>query len=144
MSHILLGTENRGEAEAQELAASLREQLEADPTRFDAFVMEYSDDPVKENNDGRYAEMRRGMMVRSFEKAAFALEQPGQISRAGQDRVRLSHHSPQRPIRRRVAGVQRGQGAGGGRARQRYLDSYRAELPDQDPVRPGGDTGWRG
>jgi len=125
VSHILLGTENRGEAEARELAASLREQLEADPTRFDAFVMEYSDDPVKENNGGRYADMRRGMMVRSFEKAAFALDQPGQISQPvkteyGYHIIRLNARTGDEL--QEYSAVKEQAVA---RAEQRYLDSYR-------------------
>lgn len=80
VSHILLGTENRGEAEARELADALFAQLQEDPERFERMVLEYSDDPVKQNNGGRYRDMRRGMMVKAFEKAAFALEQAGEIS----------------------------------------------------------------
>jgi parvulin-like peptidyl-prolyl isomerase len=80
ISHILLGTENRGVGEAKELAAKLYEELQKDPAKFDAFVREYSDDPVKENNGGRYVDMRRGMMVKPFEDAAFALQQVGEIS----------------------------------------------------------------
>ena len=125
VSHILLGTENRGEAEARELAASLREQLEADPTRFDAFVMEYSDDPIKENNGGRYADMRRGMMVKSFEKAAFALDQPGQISQPvkteyGYHIIRLNARTGDEL--QDYSAVKEQAVA---RAEQRYLDSYR-------------------
>ena len=80
VSHILLGTENRGEAEAQKLAQDLYAQLQEDPSRFDQLVLEYSDDPVKQNNGGRYRDMRRGMMVRAFEKAAFGLKEAGEIS----------------------------------------------------------------
>ena len=125
VSHILLGTENRGEAEARDLAESLRQQLETDPTRFDAFVMEYSDDPVKENNGGRYADMRRGMMVKSFEKAAFALDQPGQISQPvkteyGYHIIRLNARTGDEL--QEYSAVKEQAVA---RAEQRYLDSYR-------------------
>lgn len=125
VSHILLGTENRSEVEARELAASLREQLESDPTRFDAFVMEYSDDPVKENNGGRYPEMERGMMVKSFEKAAFALDQPGQISQPvkteyGYHIIRLNARSGNEL--QEYSAVKEQAVA---RAERSYLDSYR-------------------
>jgi len=80
ISHILLGTETRGEAEARDLAQSLRAQLAENPALFEDFVKEYSDDPVKENNGGRYADMHRGMMVKPFEKAAFDLQEPGDMS----------------------------------------------------------------
>jgi parvulin-like peptidyl-prolyl isomerase len=42
--------------------------------------MEFSDDPSKINNGGRYREMRRGMMAKPFEDAALELQEPGQLS----------------------------------------------------------------
>ena len=81
ISHILLGTEERSGQEAEVLAGTLRAQLAEDPSAFDALVMEYSDDPAKSANAGRYPEMSSGQMVESFELAAFALEQDGEISR---------------------------------------------------------------
>jgi len=80
VSHILIGTSSRTDAEARELAASLEVRLRNDPGEFDALVMEYSDDPAKLNNEGRYRDMRRGMMVKPFEDAAFKLEKAGEIS----------------------------------------------------------------
>jgi len=80
VSHILIGTEERPLQEAETLAATLSAQLDEDPSRFDTLVMEYSDDPSKSVNAGRFPEMKRGQMVMSFESAAFALEQDGQIS----------------------------------------------------------------
>lgn len=80
VSHILLSSESRGAEEALELARSLREQVLAEPTIFDSLIMEYSDDPSKNANSGRFPNMQRGQMVREFEAAAFALNAPGQIS----------------------------------------------------------------
>jgi peptidyl-prolyl cis-trans isomerase C len=80
VSHILIGTEERSLQDAEVLAGQLRAQLEDDPASFDALVMEYSDDPSKSVNAGRFPEMKRGQMVMSFESAAFALEQDGQIA----------------------------------------------------------------
>lgn len=80
VSHILIGTEDRTVAEARALADSLAIQLQSNPDAFDGFVEQYSDDPAKINNGGRYREMQRGMMAAPFEKAAFALEEPGAIS----------------------------------------------------------------
>lgn len=80
VSHILIDTEERTQAEAKAVAEELKRRLEEDPSRFDALVMEYSDDPAKSQNQGRYERMRKGYMARPFEKAAYALEEPGQIS----------------------------------------------------------------
>lgn len=80
VSHLLLDMKQRSPAEALELAEQLRRQLDQDPSAFNAMVMEYSDDPAKPANFGRYESMTRGQMVKPFEQAAFALTQPGQIS----------------------------------------------------------------
>ena len=80
VSHILLGTDERSVPEAEMLARTLSAQLAQDPSAFDALVMEYSDDPAKSDNAGRYRAMSSGQMVAAFERAAFALEQDGQIS----------------------------------------------------------------
>lgn len=80
VSHILIGTEGRTEKEARELAHTLEAWLEKDPTRFDELITEYSDDPAKVNNGGRYREMRYGMMVAPFEQAALSLTEIGEIS----------------------------------------------------------------
>jgi len=125
VSHILIGTEERSASEALELAESLRAQLADDPGRFEDMVMEYSDDPVKENNKGRYVDMRRGMMVAPFEEAAYALQKEGDISppvqteygyhiirlngRAGGDRLEFDEVKTEA-----VAAAQR-----------RYLENYR-------------------
>ena len=80
VSHILISSEERGAEDALSLALSLREQLLEDPSKFQEFVQEYSEDPSKDVNGGRFPTMTRGDMVAEFEKAAFALESPGEIS----------------------------------------------------------------
>lgn len=80
VSHILVGIEEHTLAEAKALATQLKQRLDEDPSRFDALVLEYSDDPAKDTNQGRYKRMQRGTMARPFEKAAYALEEPGDIS----------------------------------------------------------------
>jgi peptidyl-prolyl cis-trans isomerase C len=80
VSHILIGTESRSLEEARTLADRLHEQLADDPSQFDALVQEYSDDPMKSANGGRYQDMRKGQMVPEFEQAAFALEKEGSLS----------------------------------------------------------------
>jgi peptidyl-prolyl cis-trans isomerase C len=80
ISHILVSTDGRSQDEALELALSIRQQLIEDPTRFEALVDEFSDDPGKSMNHGRYPLMKYGQMVKAFEEAAFSLQTPGELS----------------------------------------------------------------
>jgi peptidyl-prolyl cis-trans isomerase C len=125
VSHILLGTEERSVADALKLAESVREQLAEDPSRFEELVEEYSDDPAKVNNQGRYMDMRRGMMVAPFEKAAYALSEDGEISKPvktdfGYHIIRLNGRSGGEP--REFEEVKAQAVAA---AERRYIDQYR-------------------
>jgi parvulin-like peptidyl-prolyl isomerase len=80
VSHILISSETRSAEAAKEQAMLLWEELQADPTRFDAMVEEYSEDPSKNVNGGRFPSVGRNDMVEPFEIAAFALEEAGEIS----------------------------------------------------------------
>ena len=81
VTHILIAygeerTKNEAEARAQELA----EELAANPSRFDEMVMEYSDDPSKSQNRGHFEDVERGDVQAAFGRAAFRLEEVGDIS----------------------------------------------------------------
>ncbi len=80
VSHILIGTDKRTPEEALALARELKTRLTADPALFDSLVEEYSDDPSKSSNKGKFINVRHGQMVKPFETAAYALKEPGQIS----------------------------------------------------------------
>ena len=54
--------------------------LGQDPSRFDELVKEYSEDPSKSANGGRFKNVKRNDMVANFEKVAFELQNPGDIS----------------------------------------------------------------
>ena len=99
VSHILVGTETRSEDEALNLVAEVEARLAEDPSQFDALVLEYSEDPAKESNLGRYPAMKRGEMVKPFEDAAFSLGEDGEISEPvktayGYHIIRLNGASP--------------------------------------------------
>jgi peptidyl-prolyl cis-trans isomerase C len=103
VSHILVSTESRSEEEALALLADIQERLAADPAQFDALVEEFSEDPARVNNRGRYPEMKRGDMVKPFEEAAFALQENGQLSGPvqtsyGYHLIRLNGRKPPQPV----------------------------------------------
>lgn len=79
VSHILISVEKRGKEEALALAQDISAKLNSDPTRFDEFVMAYSDDPSAAANNGQFKGVKKGDMVKPFETTAFALT-PGAIS----------------------------------------------------------------
>lgn len=80
VSHILISSESRSVDEASERALTVWEFLQEDPSRFDALVEEYSEDPSKAVNGGRFPSVKKGDMVEPFEVAAFAMENEGDIS----------------------------------------------------------------
>ena len=79
VSHILVSTKERSQEDALELATSLSEQLEKDPSIFDELVTEHSDDPSAASNAGKFHDVKRGDMVTEFDKMSFSLE-VGEIS----------------------------------------------------------------
>ena len=80
VSHILISTDKRSDQEARDLVAFVWQLVEADPTRFDELVEEYSEDPSKSANGGRFRNVKRNDMVANFEKVSFELRNPGDIS----------------------------------------------------------------
>jgi parvulin-like peptidyl-prolyl isomerase len=80
LTQILLSTEERTLAEAEALAVELKQRLNQQPEIFQKLVAEYSDDPSKLTSFGQLKKVTQGQMVAPFEKAAFAMQEVGQIS----------------------------------------------------------------
>ena len=80
VTHILIGTENRLPSEAEAIVVELNETLQQDPAQFDALVMEYSDDPGKSANNGKYKDMTKKQLVKPFADVAFSMDTVGEIS----------------------------------------------------------------
>jgi peptidyl-prolyl cis-trans isomerase C len=102
VSHILISSKDRSEAEALELATSLSQQLDTTPLEFDELVTRYSDDPSSASNKGKFKNVKKGDMVKEFEEAAFALD-AGEISAPvetsyGYHIIRLDAHIPARKL----------------------------------------------
>lgn len=101
-AHILIKTEERSEEEALALAEELHGRLVAGED-FSELAQEYSDDEGSAKGGGELGFFQRGKMVPSFEEAAFALEQPGDISDPVQSRfgyhiIVLRERQPAGPI----------------------------------------------
>ena len=80
VSHILIKSDIRPEEEALETVTRLHSELMADPSLFDQYITDYSEDPAKVSNKGRYPRVTAGQMVEPFEKKAFSMEEIGSIS----------------------------------------------------------------
>lgn len=98
VSHILISMKERSQEDALELATSLYQQIEGDPSKFDELVSEYSDDPSAVSNGGHFYDVERGDMVEAFDKASFDLQE-AEISSPvksifGYHIIRLDAHKP--------------------------------------------------
>ncbi|NOZ38293.1 MAG: hypothetical protein GXP11_09585 [Gammaproteobacteria bacterium] len=96
VSQILVSTKERTEPEALELATTLYQQLVQDPSLFDQFITQYSEDPSAASNQGKFTGVKKGDMVKPFEDTAFALKN-GEISapvksKFGYHIIRLDEH----------------------------------------------------
>lgn len=78
VEHVLVGTRERSEEEAEARANEVYELAHSDRD-FRELVAEYSDDPSAAQNGGDLGFFARNQMVKPFEDAAFAMEKPGQI-----------------------------------------------------------------
>ncbi|MBQ7196358.1 MAG: peptidylprolyl isomerase [Synergistaceae bacterium] len=70
-SHILVS--------GDEELAKVQEELKSGKS-FDVVAKEYSTDPGSASHGGDLGEFPRGVMVKEFEEAAFALKEPGEVS----------------------------------------------------------------
>jgi parvulin-like peptidyl-prolyl isomerase len=80
VTHLLISIKERPLDEAESLAQSYLEQALSNPDSFDEMVTSYSEDPAAMSNKGRYIDVKRGMMVKPFEDAAFGLKNVGEFS----------------------------------------------------------------
>ena len=97
VSHILISSEDRSDAEAKSLAESLFVRAKDHPKEFDELIADHSEDPSAASNKGRFYKVKRGDMVKTFEDSAFSLE-IGEISEPvktnyGYHVIRLDMHN---------------------------------------------------
>lgn len=78
-SHILIASEKLGQEKAKAKAEEVLQEVQKKPQAFAELAKKYSDDPGSAAQGGDLGFFGRGMMVKPFEEAAFALQE-GQIS----------------------------------------------------------------
>jgi len=136
VTHLLVSRKERSLEEARALAEELHERIVADPAIFDELVLEYSEDPSASANLGQFTNVKRGDMVAPFETAAFALEEPGDISQPvlsvfGYHIIRLDQRHPPEPlsfdqVKKDLVGRQRHE------HRERLRSIYLSDLTQQE------------
>ena len=90
--HILIavnGKDPQADAAAKAKAEDVLKQLKAGGD-FAKLAAKYSDDPGSKNQGGDLGKVSRGVMVKPFEDALFALKKPGDI--AGPVRTQFGYH----------------------------------------------------
>lgn len=102
VSHILISTERRSDAEALAKARLLRARLLAEPQNFEAIAEAESDDPSARQNRGRLGALREEF-VEEFKEAARRLTRVGEISEPvrtnfGYHLIRLDRLEPARRL----------------------------------------------
>lgn len=78
-SHILIATEGKDKAKAKERADALLAEVQKNPAAFAELAKKNSEDPGSATQGGDLGFFARGMMVKPFEDATFALKE-GEIS----------------------------------------------------------------
>lgn len=73
VTHLLVSTEDRSDAEALQLATAYREEIDQGVADLETLIMQHSDDPSASSNQGHYEKVVQGDMVEPFEKRAFSL-----------------------------------------------------------------------
>jgi peptidyl-prolyl cis-trans isomerase C len=80
VTHLLISNNERTVEEAKLLAQSYLDKTLSEPSDFDELVVLYSEDPGVASNGGHYPQVKRGVMVKPFEQAAFNLKNVGDFS----------------------------------------------------------------
>lgn len=80
IEHVLISTRERSDEEALALAGQVRMLAAKNPTHFPELVAEYSEDPSKSSNNGRFDIDDPEKFVAEFVDAARNLDQPDEIS----------------------------------------------------------------
>ena len=80
VTHLLIATKEHTVEEARLLAQSYLDKTLSEPSGFDELVGLYSEDPSVGSNGGHFTGVKKGVMVKPFEQAAFGLKNVGDFS----------------------------------------------------------------
>jgi peptidyl-prolyl cis-trans isomerase C len=80
VQHILISTSSRTQEDAKAIADRAYADVKKDPSKFDEWVKQYSDDPSKANNGGLLKQVDEKTYDADMVAAARKLEKPGDIS----------------------------------------------------------------
>lgn len=140
VTHLLINARQGDVSDQRRIAEDLLRQVQENPEKFDALVLEWSEDPSAESNQGRFTGVKRGDMDESFEEAAFGLEQSGDFSALVQSTygfhiIRLDASVPDRQLsfdeaRKSIIAQQQA------RDKERVHNNYLSELAALEVVIP--------
>ncbi len=80
VTHLLISTEKQTVEEAELIAQTYLDKALSEPSGFDELVVLYSEDSSVQSNAGHYRGVKKGVMVKPFEQAAFSLKNIGDFS----------------------------------------------------------------
>jgi peptidyl-prolyl cis-trans isomerase C len=154
VEHVLIGTSDRSDEDAEALASQVRMMAAVDPLKFPELVAEYSSDPSKSSNAGRIEITDPQSFVPEFVAAAQNLEKVDEISAPvktsyGYHVLRLIENAPARQLAFEEVEpvlVRAAQEAYRDNARRDYRSNIRLQLPESGneallitlPARYGG------
>ncbi|GAB4117250.1 MAG: hypothetical protein Tsb0027_09610 [Wenzhouxiangellaceae bacterium] len=102
VTHVLINNTDRSDEAASKLAQQIHERIVAGELTLEEAVEQYSDDPSAASNQGQL-DIAPGGTVPSFERASYALTEPGQLTAPvktayGYHIIRLEAITPPRTV----------------------------------------------
>ncbi len=79
VDHLLIASDERSFSELMSVTMEVQAKIEAGES-FTALIKEYSDDPSAKRNEGKLGFINPGQTHPDFEKMAFSMQEPGEIS----------------------------------------------------------------
>lgn len=80
--HILLksSTDDKNKEAVRQRITEILQKIKKDPTQFEVLAKKHSEDPSSAKKGGRLGKFSKGRMVAEFDREAFNLSEPGQVT----------------------------------------------------------------